>query len=143
MVTWNRPGEAMRRATRRFVAGVIVAAVLAAAGCGGGSDGAGTTAGEPATASAVAQTEPAYNLAGLESYPREIPMGRVPENMRAMVAAAGGRADVAVLLAPGIYASRGNGPLGDIPDYTGIYGLCVDVNQFTARTGLVVGSTCW
>lgn len=125
---------------RRFVAGVIVAATIVAAGCGGSGSSADTAAPAPEP---VAETQPAYNLTGLESYPREIPMGRVPENMRAMVAAGGARSDVAVLLAPGIYAARGNGPLGDIPDYTAVYGLCVDVNQFTERTGLVVGVTCW
>lgn len=63
--------------------------------------------------------------------------------MRASITAGDARDDVAVELAPHIYASRGTGELGIADDYTHIYGLCVDVSQFERRTGKTFGSDCY
>lgn len=152
------------------LAGVLVVALGVAAGCGGGDDTAATTptnaatitvtAGslEEAQAEAIDQmrsefnqqieegmegTRPDLDLTGLEDFPREIPTTAIPENMRSHVETAGGRTDVIVEIGPHIYAIRGHGEVGEITDYTTVFGLCVDINQFERRTGLSLGNSCW
>lgn len=124
---------------RRWLAGGLAAvALIALTACSGNSAERTVTV----TSTAPVATAPASTEAE-SRYPIEIPISGVPETMRRAVTDAGARSDVAVLLAPGIYASRGNGDLGEVEDYISVYGLYIDVKQFERELGYTVGSTCW
>jgi hypothetical protein len=48
---------------------------------------------------------------------------------------------VVVEVAPGVFASRGQGSLGMVDDYKGVFGLCSDVHPF--EMAHQAGGTCW
>jgi hypothetical protein len=73
--------------------------------------------------------------------PREIPVDqiqdqRIRNNLQML-----GQA-TAVELAPGVYAEKGQGPVGPADRYTTIIGLCADVNAYEQVHGQR-GHTCW
>jgi hypothetical protein len=74
-------------------------------------------------------------------YPREIPVDSIQDQrIRGHFQMNG--ASTAVELAPGVYAEKGQGPVGPANRYTSIVGLCSDVNAYEQAHG-PRGHTCW
>ncbi len=68
------------------------------------------------------------------AYPREVRVADVPDvAIRGALSATNPEAKVLVELAPGVYALRGDGPLGRVEDYTAVFGNCADVSRFLPR----------
>lgn len=128
----------------KWVAVLIAATLVAGAACGGEDDALQADGGETAPATQAVTTaavEPTVSVPA--GFPREVPMSQVPEVMRLTLINAGGREEVAVEVAPGIYAARGSGEIGEASDYTSVVGLCADVRQFERVNGFQGGSSCW
>jgi outer membrane receptor protein involved in Fe transport len=120
--------------------------------CGGSSKSAApsttasTVAPTPTTLSATTTTpttttEPPTTTTRPE-YPKEVAVSSISdERIRSWATLSNPSIRVVAEVAPGVYASRGQGPLGSVDDYTGVFGLCADTNQFTKTHS--AGATCW
>jgi hypothetical protein len=89
----------------------------------------------PATGAATARV-PAPTVAARPAakpvYPREVATAGIADaSLRAAALHATPPVTVLVELAPGVYANRGPGPLGNLDDYPAVFGRCVDVNRYS------------
>lgn len=125
----------IRRLT--LLASAFMAALLLVGCSGGGESAERVTASEQAPAATAASPEAPSTF----RYPREIPLSSMRDFRIRNAIAMGTARGRAVQLAPGIYAERGVGELGVPEDYTGVYGLCADFNQYARENE--VGGTCW
>lgn len=65
-------------------------------------------------------------------YPREVPVSGIADpTLRTAALHASPPVAVLVELAPGVYANRHPGPLGNIDDYTAVFGRCADLDQYS------------
>jgi hypothetical protein len=73
--------------------------------------------------------------------PREIPIDSIQDQRIRNYFQMNG-ASTAVELAPGVYAEKGQGPVGNAKLYTSIVGLCADVNAYQQAHG-PHSNSCW
>lgn len=127
---------------RCFAALLGAVALLIAAGCGGDDDDAQSSA--PTTTVTETVTVTAEPAAPTGQDPKEVPLTAVPEKYWLELGEDRGKT-VAVELAPGVWAERGEGALGELDDYTHVVGSCADVNQYVDVHGTPsrpLGTTC-
>jgi hypothetical protein len=144
---------------RLLVLGALTTTAMLLTACGGGSDSADEAkldrrdqaqdrrekqlderernlraAGTTTAAAATTTTAPSPN-------PREIPIDQIQDQRIRDDFQMHGAA-TAVELAPGVYAEKGQAPVGNADRYTTIVGLCADVNAYEQVHGQR-GHTCW
>jgi len=80
--------------------------------------------------------------ASAQVYPRLVRVADVPDaNLRETASQADPPVTVLVELAPGVYANRRPGPIGNLDDYPAVFGRCADVNRYPQSHR--VARTCW
>jgi hypothetical protein len=144
---------------RVLVLGALTTTVMLLAACGGGSDSADQAKldrrdqaldrrekqldeRDRNLSAATTTTAPAATTTTAPSpYPREIPIDQIKDQrIRGDFQMHG--AATAVELAPGVYAEKGQGPVGPADRYTTVVGLCADVNAYEQVHGQR-GHSCW
>jgi hypothetical protein len=94
-----------------------------------------------APAQTTTATTTATTTTAPSPYPREIALDAIQDQrIRDQLQRSG--AATAVELAPGVYAEKGQAPVGNADQYTTILGLCADVNAYEQVHGQR-GHSCW
>lgn len=131
---------------RAAIAAGALAVALGLAGCGSTTPKAVPPSPSTVTAATTSTLPPASTVVVTTTvapeFPKTVPLTSIGDSrIRSWAKLANPKTGAVAEVAPGVYATLGQGPLGTVADYKGVFGLCADVTPF--ETAHQTGGTCW